>query len=1587
MSQRTKKKISRIFTITIMLMTVTILSGIPNVQAAITGTLTSLETVPNVVGGTNDQTDVTTLTLPNVTASTLPTPTFAGGGNVVTNNVPTPTFAGGGNVVTNNVPTPTFAGGVTLVTNNVPTPTFAGGVTTVTGGVPTPTFAGGVTLVTSTVPAINFAGGVNGVAATATSTIPAALAATATDRSVTIDGVVIPLGNVAQTAIQIATTIAGTDFSGGTSYVANGAYTVANGGTATLTFTRTATGIGGNNGLVIADANYTTVNAVAATAISTIPAALAATATDQSVTIDGVVIPLGNVAQTAIQIATTIAGTDFSGGTSYVANGAYTVANGGTATLTFTRTATGIGGNNGLVIADANYTTVNAVAATAISTIPAALAATATDQSVTIDGVVIPLGNVAQTAIQIATTIATTDFSGGTSYIANGAYTVANGGTATLTFTRTATGIGGNNGLVIADANYTTVNAVAATATSTIPAALAATATDQSVTIDGVVIPLGNVAQTAIQIATTIAGTDFSGGTSYVANGAYTVANGGTATLTFTRTATGIGGNNGVVIADANYTTVNEVKASRVLTVNSLPTALDTITIGDCVVTFGDYGDDTDEVNCTDNVATVSRSTAVATPRTAGQIAVVLQSLTNLAEAATHGALTVSAPSGTTIGFVTTGSETSASVIAFTDGTTGAAISSNIPTVGVVLVTSTVPAITFAGGVDLVTSTVPAITFAGGIDLVTNSVPAITFAGGVDLVTNSVPAITFAGGITAAAATATSTIPAALAAAATDQSITIDGVVIPLGNVAQTAVQIATTIAGTNFAAGTSYLADGAYTVTNVGGASATLTFTRTVAGTAGNVALVLADANYTTTNGVAATATSTIPAALAAAASDQSITIDGVVIPLGNVAQTAIQIANTIAGTNFAAGTSYVANGAYTVANGGTATLTFTRTATGAGGNAGLAVADSAYTTVNGVAATATSTIPAVLAAAASDQSITIDGVVIPLGNVAQTAIQIANTIAGTNFAAGTSYVANGAYTVANGGTATLTFTRTATGAGGNAGLAVADSAYTTVNAAAATATSVIPAALAAAASDQSITIDGVVIPLGNAALTDIQLANTIVATNFAAGTSYVANGAYTVANGGTATLTFTRTATGAGGNAGLAVADSAYTTVNAAAATATSVIPAALAAAASDQSITIDGVVIPLGNAALTDIQLANTIVATNFAAGTSYVANGAYTVANGGTATLTFTRTATGPGGNAGLVVADSAYTTVNAAAATATSTVPSGIGATATDQSITLDGVAIALGAVALTDVQVASIIAGTDFSGGASYLANGAYTVANGGTATLTFTRTVPGAGGNVGLVVADPNYGTTAQVNTITIGGTVDTDDTFTAALPGPVNAIYTVLITDTTTNDIATGLNNAIQASAGYAGQAFTSAAVGSDVVLTAKVAGTGFVQTSSNTNRVAVAQVVTFTPAAVTLGETYRGTLNATDYDYNVAPGDAVSNVTANLAPLMDANAVIGCVDTGPGTTITCTADVAGTAFTYGATVVDITPPTITAVDEYDMDNDGAIDETLLTFSENITDATINAGDLLLAVQSLILFGESLQLMALIQMWLMII
>ena len=171
-----------------------------------------------------------------------------------------------------------------------------------------------------------------------------------------------------------------------------------------------------------------------------------------------------------------------------------------------------------------------------------------------------------------------------------------------------------------------------------------------------------------------------------------------------------------------------------------------------------------------------------------------------------------------------------------------------------------------------------------------------------------------------------------------------------------------------------------------------------------------------------------------------------------------------------------------------------------------------------------------------------------------------------------------------------------------------------------------------------------------------------------------------------------------------------------------------------------------------------------------------------------------------------------------------------------------------------------------------------------------------------------------AQTNPIEILGTVDTGDVFTVTLPTVGAVSYTVLSSDTTTSNIATALDAAILASSGYSSQAFTTTPSGRFIVLSAKVPGTGFTQTSSATNRAAVAQRVTFTPADMTSDYSLQLIVNDTKYNAGFL---SVSDQVANLVSQLALDTSLSCTENG--TVITCTATSAGTGFTYSASVIE--------------------------------------------------------------------
>jgi len=210
---------------------------------------------------------------------------------------------------------------------------------------------------------------------------------------------------------------------------------------------------------------------------------------------------------------------------------------------------------------------------------------------------------------------------------------------------------------------------------------------------------------------------------------------------------------------------------------------------------------------------------------------------------------------------------------------------------------------------------------------------------------------------------------------------------------------------------------------------------------------------------------------------------------------------------------------------------------------------------------------------------------------------------------------------------------------------------------------------------------------------------------------------------------------------------------------------------------------------------------------------------------------------------------------------------------------------------------------------ASFTTTGAETTATAITATLStgtdFTLTTVNTTGRVAV----------AQINTVTIGGTVETGDVYTMTVPaGTVS--YTVLSTDLTPTAIANGIGAALVATTTYSAAAYTVSTSTNTVIFTAKTAGTGFVQSSGTTNGPAISQQVTFTPALINVyGSFDLGiTINSANYSYTE---NTLANTLAGLVTALASDSAVNC--SSDGTMITCVAKVAGTPFTYSTSITE--------------------------------------------------------------------
>ena len=233
------------------------------------------------------------------------------------------------------------------------------------------------------------------------------------------------------------------------------------------------------------------------------------------------------------------------------------------------------------------------------------------------------------------------------------------------------------------------------------------------------------------------------------------------------------------------------------------------------------------------------------------------------------------------------------------------------------------------------------------------------------------------------------------------------------------------------------------------------------------------------------------------------------------------------------------------------------------------------------------------------------------------------------------------------------------------------------------------------------------------------------------------------------------------------------------------------------------------------------------------------------------------------------------------------------------------------AVTLTNVQVAST-AGNQTSAIDVFDSKGKLQ-----PATLNFIKSATNTWDLSATTTQDP----VAQVDTMTIAGTVEIGDIFTVVIDGS-NASYTVTGAEAGLGVVRDNLVAAINADTTVGAKVTAAAgAAAGQITLTAKAAGTAFTSAASTTQGVtSVAQVGSVTIAGtVDTGDVVRATINGTPIDYIVLPGDTtVANIAAGLIAAINLNATVNTAVTasgGAGGVVTITSDAAGAPFTLTA------------------------------------------------------------------------
>ena len=203
------------------------------------------------------------------------------------------------------------------------------------------------------------------------------------------------------------------------------------------------------------------------------------------------------------------------------------------------------------------------------------------------------------------------------------------------------------------------------------------------------------------------------------------------------------------------------------------------------------------------------------------------------------------------------------------------------------------------------------------------------------------------------------------------------------------------------------------------------------------------------------------------------------------------------------------------------------------------------------------------------------------------------------------------------------------------------------------------------------------------------------------------------------------------------------------------------------------------------------------------------------------------------------------------------------------------------------------------------------------SAALNFTK---GATVNQWSVTATTSQTTVAQVETVTVGGTVEAGDSYSVTVNGnPVT--YTLTGAEANLDAVRDGLVAAINANATVGASVTAAAGAAGALTLTAKSAGTAFTATSAAVHGgTSVAQVQTYTiGGAVEAGDQFTTTINGTTSTFTIG-GEANMNAVRDawVAQINLNGAINGAITAAAGAgagEFTITSDTAGTAFTAGA------------------------------------------------------------------------